>query len=233
MPRIGRVVVPGFPHHVTQRGVRRQKTFFSAEHYTRYLSLLRWWAPRSGVRVWGYCLMPNHVHLVLVPDNVKALARCMGEVHQRYAREINAERQWAGHLWQARFYSTAMEPGHAIAAARYIAMNPVRAGLAVRPDAWAHSSASTHLGLVNDGITDSSAYAGLVDAWSELLASDVASDELERLRRYTRTGRPLGSDEFISNVEAWTGRVNLARTRGRPPNETARRGLPTGLTRRP
>ena len=224
MPRIARVVIPGLPHHVTQRGNRRQRTFFSGEDYRIYLSLLRWWAPRTGVKIWAYCLMPNHVHLVAVPSAPEALADCMSEVHQRYSRRVNEERGWSGYLWQGRFSSTVMDPSHAVAAARYVAMNPVRAGLVSKPDQWPYSSIGVHLGFADDAIVDRGAYAGLVDDWPALLASDGGEDEAERLRRHTRTGRPLGGKAFISEVERRSGRGHLARSPGRPSRRLLERG---------
>ncbi len=216
MPRMARVVVPGLPHHVTQRGNRRQRTFFSADHYQTYLSLLRAWAPRTGVRIWAYCLMPNHVHLIVVPAHGNALAACMREVHSRYSLQINAERDWRGHLWQARFASFVMDPAYAVAAARYVAMNPVRAGLVAQPNEWSYSSVGVHLGLAHDGIVDTAGYGGLVDDWPALLACKAQDDVADRLRRHARTGRPLGSESFVQGVEAKTGRANLMRARGRP-----------------
>ena len=216
MPRIARVVVPGLPHHITQRGNRRQTTFFTADDYRVYLSLLRWWAPRTGVKIWAYCLMPNHAHVVAVPEDVDALADCMSNVHRRYSRQINAERGWTGYLWQGRFHSTVMDGVHAIAAARYVAMNPVRAGLVTRPADWLYSSARTHLGLADDKIVEPTAYTGLIDDWAALLALDASDDALDRVRSHTRTGRPLGGDAFVSSIEATTGRTHLARSKGRP-----------------
>jgi putative transposase len=105
MARLARVVAPGFGHHVTQRGNRRQQTFFGEEDYREYLSLLGGWCRRHGVRIWAYCLMPNHVHLIVVPPSEDALCRAVGEAHRRYARRINFRQGWRGHLWQGRFGS--------------------------------------------------------------------------------------------------------------------------------
>lgn len=217
MPRIARVVVPGLPHHVTQRGNRRQKTFFTPDNYRVYLALLRWWAPRTGVKIWSYCLMPNHVHLVAVPSETGSLAACMTEVHQRYTHHVNTAREWTGCLWQGRFHSTVMDAAHAVVAARYVAMNPVRAGLVATPHEWPHSSARTHLGMEDDRLVDQSSYVGLIDDWRALFASGVSDEEIERVRLHTRTGRPLGEDAFVLDVESRTGRTKLARPKGRPP----------------
>ncbi len=102
MARIARVVVPEIPHHVTQRGVRRMDTFFKPEDYAEYLSLMRTWCLSSGVEIWAYCLMPNHVHLIAVPESSESLARGIGEAHRRYTRYINFRKGWKGYLWQVK-----------------------------------------------------------------------------------------------------------------------------------
>ena len=127
MARIARVVVPGIPHHVTQRGVRRMETFFDEEDYENYLSLMREWCLLSGIEIWAYCLMPNHVHLIAVPESEGSLARGTGEAHRRYTRYMNFKQSWKGYLWQGRFASFPMDETYLQAATRYIELNPVRA----------------------------------------------------------------------------------------------------------
>ena len=127
MARLARVVVPRVPHHVTQRGNRRQQTFFCDEDHVAYLGLLGEWLPRRGVELWAYCLMPNHVHLVAVPESADGLRRAIGEVHRRYSRRVNFREGWRGHLWQGRFASFPMDDAHTLDAARTIELNPVRA----------------------------------------------------------------------------------------------------------
>ena len=96
MARLARAVVAGYPHHITQRGNRRQQTFFCDDDYEAYLALMAEWCGRCGVEVWGYCLMPNHVHLVAVPSSEEGLARGIGEAHRRYSRRINFREGWRG-----------------------------------------------------------------------------------------------------------------------------------------
>lgn len=129
MPRLARVVVPDVPHHITQRGVRGLPTFLRDDDYRRYLYLLRCALPRAEARVLAYCLMPNHMHLVVVPAHEDSLRLLLAETHRRYAREINERENWSGHLWQERYYSCPMSEQHTIAAIRYVEMNPVRAGI--------------------------------------------------------------------------------------------------------
>jgi len=142
MARLARVVVPGVAHHVTQRGNRRQQTFFQEDDYSAYLALLREWCARCGVAVWAYCLMPHHVHLIVVPESEDGLRRGLGEAHRRYTRRINFREGWRGHLWQGRFASFAMDERYLLRAARYAELNPVRAKLCRMPWRWRWSSAA-------------------------------------------------------------------------------------------
>jgi len=116
MARLARVVVPGYPHHITQRGNRRLETFFSDDDYEAYLALLSEQCAAHGVRIWAWCLMPNHVHLVAVPRTAEGLARAVGEAHRRYTRRVNFREGWRGYLWQGRFASFLMEGAHVLAA---------------------------------------------------------------------------------------------------------------------
>src|SRR5215831_4203837 len=131
MARLARVVVPGMPHHITQRGNRRQTTFFCDDDYHAYLELMAHWCRQCHVDIWAYCLMPNHVHLIAVPESEAGLRQAIGEAHRRYTRRINFRERWRGHLWQGRFGSFVMDEPYLLAAARYIELNPVRARLAL------------------------------------------------------------------------------------------------------
>ena len=129
MARIARVVAPGLPHHITQWGNRRQQTFFTDDDYQQYVALLSSSCRRSGVEIWAYCLMPNHVHLIAVPQEPDSLRAAIGEAHRRYTRMINFRQGWRGHLWQERFASFVMDEQYLLATARYVETNPVKAGL--------------------------------------------------------------------------------------------------------
>ena len=146
MPRVARIVVPGVPHHVTQRGNNRQTVFFSDDDRRFYLALLKENSERFRLPVWAYCLMPNHVHIVATPADEDSLAKGIGRTNFRYARHINRLRRRCGHLWQNRFYSCALEEVHLWWAVRYVERNPVRAGLVRLPWRYGWSSASAHLG---------------------------------------------------------------------------------------
>jgi len=152
MARLARVVAPGVPHHITQRGNRRQQTFFCQGDYEAYVQLMAEWCHREGVEVWAYCLMPNHVHLIAVPESPESLRRALGEAHRRYTRGVNFREGWRGHLWQGRFASFPMDEAHTLQAARYIELNPMRAGLARRAREYQWSSAAAHGLRRNDAL---------------------------------------------------------------------------------
>src|SRR5688572_11533990 len=189
MPRIARLVVPDIPHHVTQRGNRRQRVFFSAGDGRLYLRLLREWCEKAGTRVWAWCLMPNHVHLILVPAHEDGLRATLAPTHTRYAVELNRRQGGCGHLWQGRFASVPMDESHLHACLRYVELNPVRAGLVERPEAWPWSSARAHLGLAPDDLTDLAAMRGRIDDWRAFLDAGLADEDRDAIRAAERTGR--------------------------------------------
>jgi putative transposase len=147
MARIARVVVPDFPHHVVQRGVRRMDVFFSADDRQEYLNLLSQSASKHALDFLAWCLMSNHAHFVVVPRQERSLARTFGEAHRRYTRMVNFREGWRGHLWQERFHSYPMDERHLLAAFRYVERNPVDAGLVEREEDWEWSSSRYHLGI--------------------------------------------------------------------------------------
>lgn len=204
MSRIARVVVPGIPHHVTQRGNRRMKTFLRKTDYDAYIDLMAEWCDRHGVKVWAYCLMPNHIHLIAVPSDEDSLARAVGEAHRRYSRLVNFREGWRGHLFQDRFASFPMDERHAYHAARYIEMNPVRARIAKHPRAWKYSSARAHLAGKDDRLVKAKPLLDMVDDWGVYLRESEEAWDL--IRRHERTGRPLGSKGFVAGLERVTGR---------------------------
>ena len=145
MARRARVVVPDTPHHVTQRGNRRQQTFFRDADYALYLHLAAEAFAEAGVEVLAYCLMPNHVHLIAAPGRADALAQAVGATHLRYTRHVNRRERWTGYLWQGRFASFPMDEHYLRQCARYVGLNPVRAGLTARAIDWPWSSVRAHV----------------------------------------------------------------------------------------
>ena len=207
MARIARIVVPGLPHHVTQRGNRRRPTFFNDDDYRVYLELMAQWCAACKVEVWGYCLMPNHVHLIAVPRTADGLRRALGEAHRRYTRHVNFRKGWRGHLWQGRFASFVMDEDYLLAAARYVELNPVRAKLVRRPGDYRWSSAAAHLRRRDDALVKTAPLLELYPDWRALLASGVTDAEDRILERHERTGRPLGDTQFVRRLEKRLGRV--------------------------
>lgn len=134
---MARVVLPGYPHHVTQRGNRRQKVFFQHQDWITYLERVSTACGDVSTSILAYCLMPNHVHLILVPTNEDGLRAAMADAHRRYTRRVNFREGWRGHLWQDRFHSFVMDGPHLQAAIPYVEENPVRAGLCEQPAHWA------------------------------------------------------------------------------------------------
>jgi putative transposase len=226
MARLARIVVPGLPHHVTQRGNRRQDTFFGEADYRAYLDLLAEACGKTGVACWAYCLMPNHVHLILVPPErapgADGLRAALGEAHRRYTRLINLRQGWRGHLWQERFHSFVMDEPHLMACARYVEQNPVKAGLVRRARDWRWSSARAHLAGRDDELCEVGPLLRRCTDWRGLLAEKTQDEELEVLRGHARTGRPLGDEAFLERLEAATGRELKPRRRGRPRKPGAR-----------
>jgi putative transposase len=207
MGRLARLVIPGLPHHVTQRGNRRQETFFGDDDYEAYLDLMAQWCGEHGVAIWAYCLMPNHVHLIAVPKTEDGLRRAIGEAHRRYTRRINFREKWRGYLWQGRFASFVMDQPYLLAAARYVELNPVRAKLVKHPREWRWSSAKAHLKGRDDVLVKVAPLLAMAGDWKAFLRSAIPEEELRDLRQHGRTGRPLGSPTFLDRLERLVGRV--------------------------
>ena len=206
MARIARVIAPGYPHHITQRGNRRQQTFFCDEDYFVYIDLMAHWCQKHDVQIWAWCLMPNHVHLIAVPQTEEGLARAIGEAHRRYTRHVNFRQQWRGHLWQERFASFPMDIQYLLATARYIEMNPVAAGLVSKPEDYRWSSARAHLQGQDDKLVRVAPLLGIISDWKSYLELS-SNDEVDLIHRHERTGRPLGGIAFIESLEHKLGRI--------------------------
>ncbi len=220
MPRSARLTVPGHPHHVTHRGNHRQRIFFSDGDYRLYVRYLAAACAATGTSVWAWCLMPNHVHLVLVPSVANGLGAVLHRTQGRYTRAINAREKWNGQLWQGRFASFVMDERYLLACARYVERNPVRAGLVERAANWPWSSARTHLGGPPDPLTDPRPLLERWPDWRSVLEAAERVRVLEAIRERERSGRPLGSDAFLSGLAKATGFPLRPRRRVRPPTPT-------------
>jgi putative transposase len=215
LARLARLVVPGISYHVTQRGNRRQPTFFEDGDFQLYRDLLAEAAKRSGTQVWAYCLMPNHVHLIAVPADEDGLRRTFADAHRRYTGFINARHRWTGHLWQGRYGAVAMDEAHLVQAARYVALNPVRARLCDRAEEWQWSSARAHLAGRDDPLVTVAPLLERVGDFAAFLGSEEDQQATRALRIAETTGRPVGSSEWIEQLERVSGR-SLARRKPGP-----------------
>jgi putative transposase len=215
MARLARVIIPQIPHHVTQRGNGRARVFFSDADYEYYLKLLKAACAEAQVKCLAYVLMPNHVHLILVPRDEDGLRKAMSSVHRAYAGMINARRKKTGHFWQGRFGCVAMDDAHAETALRYVLLNPVRAKLCKKPLDWVWSSAKAYLKGSDDGLTQTTYMHALCPDIKRLLAENVEKSLAEDLlRRAESVGRPLGSAAFIEKLERKLNRPLKAAKRG-------------------
>jgi putative transposase len=229
MARQARVVIPGTPHHVTQRGNRRQRTFFCEADYLAYLHLAAEAFREAEVQVWAYCLMPNHVHLIATPPRPQALAQAVGATHVRYTRQVNLRERWTGHLWQGRFASFPMGEDYLRQCARYVGLNPVRAGLARRAIDWPWSSVRAQVEGRHDPLLTPAPLAGRLGAdMAGFFDLDVDEEARRRLRRASSTGRPLGAAAWVKALEASTGRSLVDPPMGRPPVVHAREATVAG-----
>jgi putative transposase len=230
MGRIPRIIVPGEAHHVTQRGNRRQDVFFSRSDYQCYLKLL--WANAENFKfsIWSYCLMRNHIHLLIVPDSQDGLREGMATLHQTYSLAINKKNDWKGRLWQGRFFSCFVEATNVPIVARYIELNPVRAGICENPCDYPWSSAL----LSCSGESGRNGFAPITapgGTWSEYLSYDpnaATQKSINTIRASVRTGRPFAGDACQKLIEQKTG-IKLARQKlGRKPRALAKQNQSGG-----
>ncbi len=224
MARLARMIFPGVAHHVTQRGNRREPIFFEDGDQQIYLDLLATQLKRYGVACWGYCLMPNHVHLILTPSDEIGLARAVGEAHRRYTAFVGTRGRWTGHLFQGRFGSVAMDEDHLRAAFRYVALNPVTAGLVARAQDWPWSSTAAHLAGRDTPHVEVAPALSRVEDFPGLIAPAKDIDpQWTRILRAELIGRPVGAKAWIEHLEVKSGRQLSPQKRGPKPKGTKAR----------
>ena len=221
MARLARVEALETPHHVTQRGNGRRVIFETDNDRLVYLGLLQQYAKQQRLAILGYCLMPNHVHLIAVPEREGSLRTALRNAHGRYAAYLNARQASSGHVWQGRYYSCPMDDDHLWTALRYVERNPVRAGMVRDAADFPWSSARIHLGGGWDGLIDLAPWSErwTLDEWREFLSATEFERESEALRRSTHSGRPLGSRA----IRGATGSELGAAAAGRAAGEGRRR----------
>src|SRR5579872_816799 len=207
MPRRNRCVAPGVAHHITQRGVDRRETFSSDEDRGTYLRLVLENMAEAETAVLGWCLMPNHIHLIAVAERETSLSLLLRRVHGRYAQYYNARTGRTGHLWQNRFFGCVLGPGHLWAALAYVDRNPVKAGLVDWAPEYRWSSAAAHLaGADAAGIVDMEWWRREAPAdWADRLGGEDPEAD-GALRSCTHAGRPFGSASFVQEMAERFGR---------------------------
>ncbi len=216
MARIARVVVPGIPHLVIQRGHENRQVFFSVEDYREYIRLVGESCAKWKVRIWAYCLMPNRVHLVVQPTAQNALARALGEAHRRYAKRVNENQSRSGRLWHARFSSCALQPSWLARAMRFVERSPVDSGMLPNVTDYPWCSSSARL----KGGDDPMGVKGLpqgVRNWASFVGKPNDASDQALLLNHERTGRPIGDGDWVIELEKSVGRRLRPRKRGRKP----------------
>jgi putative transposase len=222
MPRIGRAVAPGYPHHVIQRGNNKEYVFFEKEDRKQYLSLLKKYTFKWNSPIMAYCLMSNHVHLLTKPETNESLFKMMQGLTLCYTQHINRTYERTGRLWESRYHSCIVDHEKYLwAVARYIEQNPVRARMVEKAEDYAYSSAGAHVNGIEDAVIGEDLFGneGRED-YILLLRSDMPKKEIERLRYATKTGRPLGSAEFVVEMEKKLERRLMQLPKGRPRKKT-------------
>jgi putative transposase len=225
MARLPRLTVPGYPHHVIQRGNNRQAIFSSAADYQMLLALLDENAHKFGVALHAYVLMSNHFHLLATPATANGLPQMMQAVGRRYVRYFNDSQQRSGTLWEGRYRSTLIETDrYLLACMAYIDLNPVRAGMVKEARDYAWSSHGHYAGLRNDKlITPHPLFWTLGNtpfareaAYAELVNAGIPQTVQEALTRSTLGGWALGDEKFVANLQKRTERRVTRTQAGRP-----------------
>jgi putative transposase len=223
MPRTSRIVIPDLPHHVTHHGNNCEITFQTKEDRLIYLNILKWYTQKHSVDLLGYCLMTNHVHLILTPHDLDSLGLVIHDAHITYTQHANKSFGRSGHLWQGRYYSCAMDDAHCVAALRYVEQNPVRAGLATMPWQYPWSSAKVHIeGMDPEGLLNLKWWSKNFTSaeWKDLLASPEDEKMVAEIRSRTRSGKPAGSSDFLKKYEEILGIDLQLKPKGRPKKGT-------------
>ena len=230
MSRRSRMTIPGVPHHVTQRGNRRERIFLEPGDEALYLDLMSEQLRRRDVACWAYCLMPNHVHFILNPGDEDSLSRAVGEAHRRYAAFVGARGRWTGHVFQSRFCSVAMDEDHLLAAFRYVALNPVKAGLAAKATDWPWSSARAHVMRQDTPYVTVAPALSRIDDFAAFMAGDPGEDgRWTQVLRAELIGRPVGARAWVEGLEKTLGRTLSPQKRGRKPRPVVADGRDAAL----
>lgn len=218
MPRIARIVLPGIPYHITQRGNYKQDIFSDDRDRVIYLDLVLEYIKKHQVEVLAYCLMMNHVHFIMVPKKIDSFSLIFNQISRRYAVYFNRKFDRIGHLWQDRYYSCPLDEDHLYEAIRYIENNPVKAGFTDSPELYQWSSTMAHLNLTDQDeiLSDYTPYLEEIDNWKEYLDDNYNEHIISIIKSCTMNGRPSGNEAFIQELEYKTGRLLRVKSKGRP-----------------
>jgi putative transposase len=227
MPRLARVIATDYPHHITQRGNNQQDIFFVGDDRRVYLELFKEQCDKYSLEAVAYCLMTNHIHLIGIPHKEDSLAKAVGGTHFRYTQYINRMHKRTGHLWQSRFYSCALDEKGFWLATKYVELNPVRAKICRLPWQYEWSSAGVHTDPETESpLLNLSYWRKMISEkeWRAELMSGIDEAQIGRIRLSTHTGRPLGTDGFLSKLEKLLGRRVRSLPVGRPYKNTDNMG---------
>lgn len=216
MPRIPRGQVAGYAYHVINRGNSRAEVFHGSGDYKVFLELLASAKARYGVKIFAFCLLPNHFHLIVEPSTQTALSQFMHWLLTSHVRRYHRHYQGSGHVWQGRFKSFPIQRDeHLLVVLRYVLQNPVRAGLVRTPGEWTWSSLQT-LELADPCPVDSEM------EWSTAVEEPLPSQEIRALRESVNRQRPFGSSWWQGEIARRLGLESTMRARGRPKNRATK-----------
>ena len=216
MPRITRGIADSFVYHILNRGNEKQKVFYKDKDYEAFIHLMKEAKERYSVKLFAYCLMPNHFHMVVKPIYGKDLSRYMQWLMTSHVRRYHSHYGTTGHVWQGRFKSfIVQEDNHLITVLRYVEGNPVRAGLTSSSRDWVWSSHRETLGESAKGFTDEIPIV-LPDEWGKFVDETVAEKELAIIRESAHRQAPFGTFLWKSMQCKQFGLESTMRKRGRP-----------------
>ncbi len=220
MPRTLRHVFPGIPHHAIQRGNNRQPVFLDLQDRLYFLDLLKDQGKQYQTRLGAYCLMTNHIHLMIYPESRDGLINFMKMVAQLYSQRVNRKYKRTGKLWENRYKIHIVDPGCAWVLARYIELNPVRADMVSQPQDYQYSSARAHWFGIQDKVLTEDILFGDRAGYKQYLTSGEAfsSKHLQEIRTATQQQKVYGAPSFKKTIEQRFGVDMTVRRRGRPGN---------------
>ena len=226
MPRSARIIVPNIPHHIVQRGHNRSSVFAEPADFRYYLQTLRTWKNNLGVKVYSYCLMTNHVHLILEPpDDGGVVGELMRRLAGRQTRYVNKLEGRTGSLWDGRYKASPIQTDrYLLACSAYVELNPVRARIAATTEDYPWSSIHRKIEATHTGWLDVDPCFEALGAnhrerarcYAEFISAGISAEEEELIRQAVNRNQLTGDDKFIREIAARIGRRIELRGRGRP-----------------